>query len=229
MSISQKGIIYRAFNKISGKSYIGKTTRPLELRIREHFAKSKTSDHKFANALKYYPKDSWEWSIITEVSLEKLNEYEIYFIADLDTYNTGLNSHPGGNWVGENNYAYNSSVYELYHPDFGIHSGTKIDWVQKDVAFESLHKLVKGQVSHIRGWVMLENRDTYHIGNKKPFRIRIYNFYHPEKGKFCGTCSEFKKLYEDEDKFNKSEIWALGTGKRKFYKGWTLIEEKRDV
>lgn len=93
-----KGIIYKATNKINGKSYIGQTIKKLSERKRGHkwHSKNNTKFH-FYNALRKHGWENFSWKIIEQIPVEKLNDREVYFIEKYDTYDNGYNTTTGGN------------------------------------------------------------------------------------------------------------------------------------
>lgn len=92
-----KGVsgIYRFYNKISGKSYIGRSI-DIYRRICEHFRHSKTTQHTkyhFYNALRLYDYNDWEISCIYETSDQsELICKEKEFIDKYDSFYNGYNS-----------------------------------------------------------------------------------------------------------------------------------------
>ena len=80
-------IIYKATNKINGKSYIGQTIKPLERRISGHLYELKNgSDYYFHNALRKYDFENFSWEIICECSSkEEMTDKEKYYIKFFDT------------------------------------------------------------------------------------------------------------------------------------------------
>lgn len=93
------GLIYKATNKLSGKSYIGLTTKALKERIRGHIKDSKIKNHtfKFANALRKYNFDDWDWIILhKDIPFKYLSKMEEFYIFLFNTYNEGYNSTKGG-------------------------------------------------------------------------------------------------------------------------------------
>ena len=88
-------IIYKATNTLNDKSYIGKTVRSLHLRKGQHLRSNETTH--FHRALRKYGKDMFDWSVIKETKTEKeLDNQEIKFIKEYDTYKNGYNSTIGG-------------------------------------------------------------------------------------------------------------------------------------
>ena len=90
------GIIYRAFNLINNKCYIGQTVHSLEARKRVHYSDFSNCTY-FHRALKKYNKEDWEWSIIdTANSQKELNEKECYWIGYYQVFGKGYNLTSGG-------------------------------------------------------------------------------------------------------------------------------------
>lgn len=91
-----RGLIYRATNTVTNKSYIGQTIQTLEHRKSEHIYHSKTNLNDFYKALNEYPND-FIWDIIEDnINYCKLDIHEAYYIGLYDTYNHGYNSTIGG-------------------------------------------------------------------------------------------------------------------------------------
>lgn len=98
-------IIYR-FISPSGKSYIGQTKAAIEIRWNQHIQlwqrlskkqKYKNFNVKLFNAFDKYPEEFWTKEILYKCSSkEEMNEKEIYFIREYDTYYNGYNSTKGG-------------------------------------------------------------------------------------------------------------------------------------
>lgn len=86
------GVIYKATDKVTGKSYIGQTV-DFQRRQHDHY----TCKEKYAFGTEYQkrPQD-FVWEILEECPYEKLNEREIYWIAYYDSYNNGYNMTQGG-------------------------------------------------------------------------------------------------------------------------------------
>lgn len=106
------GYIYRAYNEISQKSYIGFTTRTIEKRWKEHVTcalKEWGCDYNtvLSKAIRKYPLESWTLIELDEAdNVEKLKELEIHYIDEYHTFaqekdTNGYNSTHGGDSVGE--------------------------------------------------------------------------------------------------------------------------------
>lgn len=96
------GCIYKVTNKINGKCYIGKTTKTLSERKKQHInnAYSKKNGPYFHKAIKKYSPENFEWKILyTSNSENVLNDLERACINKYDSYNSGYNLTKGGDGV----------------------------------------------------------------------------------------------------------------------------------
>lgn len=199
---------------------MGKSTRALEVRKREHLKNTVKLEHKFARALQKYPEDTWEWRVLVELPLEVLDEYEIFFIDDLDTFENGYNTHPGGNWLGENNPRHTSTIYELWHPKHGIIQETLTELHKRSNSFTHIQELLRGNRQHIAGFVLPENKDKYNS------ICKTYDFYHPNHGVVSCSSIELFRNYKQYFKGNESCLYNLTGKKVKLCFGWCLAENK---
>ena len=274
-STKPTGIIYRAFNKISNKSYIGQSKNDLETRKRQHYYKAREKSHtyKFVNALRLYPEDSWTWEVLAEVEIDKLNDYEKFFIQDLDTYNNGYNSTTDKYKAGKK---YVTVVHELYHKEHGLVSGTLDEFRLIDIGLaKKLQDLRKERLRSYKGWMLPKNigyeppadivtlihyEHGTHTLTRKEFTNNfglhykdisaltrkvikcckgwileenkdkckeiwnIITLTHPTEGTFTLPATEFIQRF----KLDTTSISQLRKGRRKIYKGWTLVEDKKD-
>lgn len=218
-------IIYCAENLISGKKYVGMTTRPLKVRIADHYYKTaKHYKHKFANALNYYSKESWSWYVLAEVEYEKADEYERFFIADLDTFNNGYNSTAGGSLDGEISPTYNPEICSVYKPEFGVVSGTRSELAKLYPELVMIRRLINRKQKQINGWILAEHKDSYEVissGKKTPKTIPI-TLTHEE----YGIHTLFPRDFVEKFGLKFPEISKLLKGQRKTHGGWKLTEEK---
>lgn len=102
------GYIYKCVCSVTGKIYIGQTIQNYKERWRCHikdaFNKGSVSyNHHFHRAIRKYGEDNFQWTIIETISctnLENLhnilNELEIKYIKQFDSYHSGYNSTKGG-------------------------------------------------------------------------------------------------------------------------------------
>lgn len=90
--------IYKIENKINHKIYIGQSI-DIKTRWTAHKRCSKYNDKKdyrLYQAINKYGLDNFDFSIIEECKPQLLNEREIYYIQQYDSYNNGYNMTYGG-------------------------------------------------------------------------------------------------------------------------------------
>ena len=105
-----EGYIYKCTCCVNDKIYIGQTIQGLERRRADHWKDSNNPNSegynfKFHNALRKYGKDKFKWEVIETVisnSLDdlrkKLNDLEIRYVSEFDSYLNGYNSTIGGDY-----------------------------------------------------------------------------------------------------------------------------------
>ena len=93
--------IYKITNKINGKSYIGQSNN-IYRRFKEHCRRDSLI---IDQAIKKYGKENFNFEVIEECSLDKLNEKEVFWIKYFETNMNGYNLSLGGEQQssGENN------------------------------------------------------------------------------------------------------------------------------
>ena len=94
------GCIYKIINKINKKCYIGQTKNSPERRWTEHKRDSKEGNNYLYNAMRKYGIENFEFEVIeSDIPIEKLNEREIYWIEQYNSfsdYGKGYNLTKGG-------------------------------------------------------------------------------------------------------------------------------------
>jgi len=90
-----KGVIYCYHCIPTGKKYIGQTIQE-EIRKHRHLIDSKRLHCKFYNAVNKYGWKNFIYGVIGEYDLELLDEKEIYYINEYNTYKRGYNMTLGG-------------------------------------------------------------------------------------------------------------------------------------
>lgn len=106
-------IIYKIENKITHNIYIGQTVQTLAQRWGNHVHAALTEGHKdytcpLHNAIRKYGKEVFEKTIIEECPVDKLNEREVYWIQQYNSYNDGYNAALGGE--GHQKYDYTEII-----------------------------------------------------------------------------------------------------------------------
>lgn len=206
----KKGKIYQAYNKITGKSYIGQTQQSLHRRKCSHYYESKKLDlYKFHHALNKYNVEDWEWTILEKgIEKEELNNKEIYYISKFNSFKDGYNSTLGGGGINRDH----AKIHKLYHKDHGCVEATAADF--RDlyaVNITSIGLLSRGLLRQVKGWYKTEKlRDT--PKKRKPNHIRTYIVEH-NGTRFKGSYAEIK------DKYNITySLKSIKEGKHSEYK-----------
>lgn len=91
--------IYKIYNDVNDKLYIGKTSKTIEDRWNEHiYAALYREDKNFQlyNAIKKYGVNNFHIELLEECSESNANEREVYWIRFYDSYNKGYNMTEGG-------------------------------------------------------------------------------------------------------------------------------------
>ena len=88
--------IYKITNTENGKCYIGQS-RDIKARWQKHLSSYKSyPDWELYRAFKKYGISKFTFEIVEECQIEELNEREIYWIAQYDSFNNGYNMTLGG-------------------------------------------------------------------------------------------------------------------------------------
>jgi len=79
-------LIYKVTNKQNGKFYIGRTCGTLTRRINQHiwYARHKTADMPFVNALRKYGRGGFDWEVLEECSREESGDREVFYISQMN-------------------------------------------------------------------------------------------------------------------------------------------------
>ena len=112
--------IYKITNKISGKSYIGKTEESVDKRVKQHLndsVKDRYRDRPLYRAINKYGFENFQIEIIEETSIA--SEREKYWIDFYQTYGKlGYNATKGGDGKKTIDYEFVVSTYLKLGQDF---------------------------------------------------------------------------------------------------------------
>ena len=88
--------VYKATNKLNGKSYIGQTS-DFHKRVWQHIRCYEKEDCKFHRAIKKYGVEAFSWEILKQCTSDKESlELERFYIEFYNTYRNGYNENKGG-------------------------------------------------------------------------------------------------------------------------------------
>ena len=228
------GIIYRAINKITKKSYIGQTVQTLSNRIKGHYSFAKKASTKFSFALRKYDKKDWEWDILEDnVENKNLNRLEAEYIMLFDSLRSGYNSTPGGDSSPTRDPAIAKKA--------GINSGKsrvgKKRGPMPEEVKKKISKKLKGKCFNTFSDGHRKKLSETKIGNKNPMKNKdvakkvslankghennssVYKITRPD-----GTIEAIKNLnkYCREHSLSPGSMCLVSQGKRKHYKGYIV-------
>lgn len=88
------GVIYKATNTVNGKVYIGQTIEGFERRMKKHLYLAENGGQTiFYKAIRKYGEENFIWEIVgVATSKEELDEKEIFWIKELNSYAFNENS-----------------------------------------------------------------------------------------------------------------------------------------
>lgn len=105
------GFIYKIFNSVNDKVYIGKTLSSIEKRFQEHKKDSSRDTENIRplyRAMNKYGCDCFFIELVEEVPIEHLSEREQFWIEYYNSYHNGYNATLGGD--GKQLYDYNAII-----------------------------------------------------------------------------------------------------------------------
>ena len=89
--------IYKITNTVNGKSYIGQTQYTSEIRFKQHLnAYYQNRESTLYQAFDKYGVDNFTLEILEECKINQLDEREVYWIKQFNSFNQGYNSTFGG-------------------------------------------------------------------------------------------------------------------------------------
>lgn len=101
-----EGFIYKITNQVNKRIYVGQTKLTIQRRFREHKQSAKDNKkkgYKLYNAMNKYGADKFSIEVIETIQASTiselkslLNEREMYWIKQYNSYNSGYNSNLGG-------------------------------------------------------------------------------------------------------------------------------------
>lgn len=181
------GVIYKITNKLNGKSYIGATTRPLKVRIREHFKGLYQRNNYFHNEIRSVGELNCDICVLEkDIPQDKLLNREEYWILKFKSNNPKYGYNKKTEGIGAKFYAY-KQVYQ-----FGHKGGFVKKWKScRDIA----------------QWLLENNLPK----TKKEQNVvaAIYSHCLKKDKKYCGYYWSYDRNFKlnKKNKFNRKE-WA---------------------
>ncbi|MCF7859820.1 MAG: GIY-YIG nuclease family protein [Candidatus Cloacimonetes bacterium] len=151
--------VYIIRNVVNNKVYIGKTSKSIEIRFKEHLKNANTKINRyFYDAINKYGIDNFTIELIIEVnSNEEANLNEKYWINKYKSKEKefGYNMTLGGDGGNTGNYYYGKSPYDWWVEKYGIN---KAEYIKEETYKKVSNKLKE----YLIGMKTLEDR----YGNK---------------------------------------------------------------
>ena len=136
------GYIYKITNNLNQKIYIGQTRNSINRRWLDHCKSAKNEDDKDHNAplhlaINKYGRENFTVELIEQCDNQLLNEREIFWIKQLDSYNNGYNAALGG--YGHTKYDYDEIVNYYLSNNFSITKTCQFFQVYDQVVYTALN------------------------------------------------------------------------------------------
>ena len=129
-SSGSQGIIYKIYNDVNNKIYIGQTCSTIKHRMSQHLYRAKSKQYEnlpLYNAIRKYGAEHFFIKEIERVPQELLSEREIYWIKFYNSFIEGYNATTGGEGTHRTD---STEIMNLWNAG----------WYQKDIALKTGHK-----------------------------------------------------------------------------------------
>lgn len=213
------GRIYKIYNDVNSKIYIGKTLDTLENRFKIH-KKDASSYYKdkrpLYNAMNKYGFDKFHIELVEECDIEELSIREIYWIEYFNTYKNGYNATRGGD--GKRLYDY-ELIVSLY---------------KQGMTFKEIQQILNCDSKVIRLALQSANLNTQINGiNKKSKKIQAFDKQNNLIYTFNSESEAARFLIEHniakttEERGVVTTIGRVANGKRKtaYNMIWRFVED----
>lgn len=233
--------IYRFYNEIENKSYIGQSIA-LENRYRQHFRYSVNKNDNgyytdFYKAIRKYGFDNFRYEILEQkdyYSEEKLNEREKYWVEYYDSFKNGYNMNPGGELVtarGEEHPCSKLTEKQVIEIKEILRNNNKL--TQREIAKKyGVEQSVISEINNGFAWSSV-GITTYPIRNKSSLKTGTKSFAAIFSDKdvmdirtryIKESCREIYKDYQDRVSYSAFEKCARGGS----YKNLPIYNKKEN-
>ncbi|MBQ3423481.1 MAG: GIY-YIG nuclease family protein, partial [Romboutsia sp.] len=219
-----EGFIYRIYDKINNKNYIGQTITTIDERWRQHQLKaqrgSKNSFHRKLNEIGI---ENFEISYVDSIicdtrseMVDKLNDLEIKYIKEFDSFRNGYNSNTGGS--GDKSHVKTKIIC--------IETGVEFDSVvqasrEMNICRTTIFSVLRGECIAANGYTFRKiiNGEIQHFERKKqPKGMGEKKVICLETGKIFNSIAQIER----ELNISKSQVSRTCKGKQKTAMGFTF-------
>lgn len=218
--------IYKITNTTNNKCYIGQS-RDIEARWAKHLSAYKSSpDWELYRAFKKYGISAFKFEVIEECSIEELNEREVYWIAQYDSFYNGYNMTLGGEACNGTNdktvYQYDLSG-QLIKEYKSAHDAAR----ENNIQFTNICKVCRGERKTAGGfgWSYVKTEKIIPIKTKRLGDGTVLQF--TKEGEFVAEYSSAKEARRQTG-INDTTIGLVCKGKGKTAGGF-VWKYKNDV
>ena len=218
--------IYKITNTTNNKCYIGQS-RDIEARWAKHLSAYKSSpDWELYRAFKKYGISAFKFEIIEECSIEELNEREIYWIAQYDSFNNGYNMTLGGEACNGTNdkVVYQYDLSGRFMKEYkSAHDAAR----ENNIQFTNICKVCRGERKTAGGfgWSYTKAESIEPIKTKRLGDSAVLQF--TKEGEFVAEYSSAKEARRQTG-INDTTIGLVCKGKGKTAGGF-VWKYKNDV
>jgi group I intron endonuclease len=235
-------IIYKIINKVNGKFYIGKTTKGMDERMKEHLNSKFENTHSLIHkAIEKYGKENFYIEELCSCSsYDELNEKEQFYIKELQAIKLGYNLGSGGDggdnlsnhpdnklirekigesskihWTDERKKKHSQRMSGDSNPNYGNTYGFKKGHVPINAGKTLEETYGRNKASNIKEKVAKQN-----VGTKKPGTAKAMRENNP---------SWRKDVKEKLSKANKNKVMSSEARKKmsEAHTGKVLTEKHR--
>lgn len=232
-------IIYLVTNNINGKQYVGKTTRNVKIRFKEHCRSTKGI---LCKAIKKYGRKNFTViEIDNATNMEELNKKEVFWIEEFNTLKNGYNMAFGGEGghthTEESRKRISNSlrgkILSKKHKDkiskankgkkkplgFGETSSKRQKGIPKKISS------VKKQAESLKKWYTNEiNYIQNSINKMNGYVFEVYT----KEGQYINTYKSLYLMKKEIEIKSDSKVYDVIKGIRNHYKGLVFKKVKGD-